>query len=107
MGTSMSGQSPPEDDTRTVITPWSWCRARMDGPRRGGVSEDALAQPLALFSFIHFPNFSRHAKRIDNSDYMRRAEQWVCSTIEARFSEANAIVQIFRQEWSGGEARYV
>jgi len=28
-------------------------RARMDGPRRGGVSEDAPTPPLALFSFIH------------------------------------------------------
>jgi len=52
MGTSMSGQSPHEADTRIVITAWSWCRARMDGPRRGGVSEDALTlRPRAVLFY--------------------------------------------------------
>ena len=50
-GTSMSGKLSPLADTRTVITGWSWRRARMDGPRGGGVSEDAPAlRPRA----VHF-----------------------------------------------------
>ena len=61
-GTSMSGKLSPLADTRTVITGWSWRRARMDGPRRGGVSEDAPTQPFALFSFIHLDLFTTRAQ---------------------------------------------
>ena len=69
MGTSMSGQSPHEADTRIVITAWSWCRARMDGPRRGGVSKDAPAlRPRAVhFYTLHelFPTLTQEGSSTD------------------------------------------